>query len=325
MDFNEALKAQPKVVAHLERSMAQSKLSHAYIFEGTKDSYVEEIAVYFAVLLLCNNDPNCEQKQRVIHRTHPNVKFIESSSSVIVKEDIIELQHDFNQTALEAGPKIYIINDAHKMNSYAANALLKFLEEPHPDIYGILVTDDALNLLPTITSRSQLIHFPNIAKKTIEKHLLEEGVEPLKAKIAAHLFQRLDRALHFLEDPDTDRIIEGVKGLYQHLSKGKSSLVYMHQEFPDLSRDKAGLELFLELMMLYQKDLIYAKMGVQEALTFEEEATTIEDLQSPLSKSQIITVWEKILNLIEKMNQPIHHGLALEDVLISLERGSDEA
>lgn len=321
MNYQEAVQAQPQIIRHLKRSMDQSKLSHAYIFEGSKDSFVEEIAIYFAVLLLCGNEDHPTITQRVTNRTHPNVHIIESSTQTVTKDDILSLQHDFNQTAVEIGPKIYIIMDAHKMNAFAANALLKFLEEPHSDIYGILVTDDAQKLLPTLISRSQVLPFPSLGKKVIEKRLIEEGIDTFKAKIAAHLFQRVDRALSFIEDPDTDRIIDGVKGLYKTLKKGQSLLVFLHHEWPDLTRDSKTIELFLELMMLYQKDLLYAKMGVEEAITFKDDLTTIEGLNTQLSKPHILAIWEKILNLKEKLHHPIHHSLAFEDVVLSLERG----
>jgi len=325
MDFQRALDAQPHVVRHLHKSKAQSKLSHAYIFEGSKDSFVEEIATYFAILLMSDDPLNAPLGKRIIHRTHPNVKFIETSTQTITKDDILELQHDFNQTALEAGPKIYLIFEAHKMNPYAANALLKFLEEPHAEIYGILITDDASKLLPTLISRSQVVPFLSIGKKIIEKQLIDEGVDPIKAKIAAYLFQRVDRALEFVEDEDTERLIQLTQGLYQRLYQGGSTLVFMHQEFPDIARDGRSIEVFLELMMLYLKDLLYAKMNHEEALTFKDDLVTIEGLESQLSKNHIIMMWEKILNLKEKLAQPIHHSLAFEELILSLERGTYEA
>ncbi len=325
MDFKKALDAQPQVVRHLHKSKDQSKLSHAYIFEGSKDSFVEEVATYFAILLMSDDPLNAPLSKRIINRTHPNVKFIETATNTITKDDILELQHDFNQTALEAGPKIYLIFDAHKMNAFAANALLKFLEEPHAEIYGILITDDASKLLPTLISRSQVVPFLSVGKKIIEKQLIEEGVDSMKAKIAAHLFQRLDRALAFIEEEDTDRLIELTKGLYQRLYQGGSALVFMHQEFPDIARDGRSIELFLELMMLYLKDLLYAKMNQEEALIFMDDLVTIQGLENQLSKNHIITMWENILNLKEKLDQPIHHSLAFEDLILSLERGTYEA
>jgi DNA polymerase-3 subunit delta' len=325
MDFQVVFDAQPQIVRHLKRSKDQSKLSHAYIFEGSKDSFVEEMATYFAVLLMCENPLECDDAKRVIHRTHPNIKYIESSTQTITKDDILELQHDFNQTALEEGPKVYLILDAHKMNSFAANALLKFLEEPHPDIYGVLVTDDASKLLPTLISRSQVIPFPSIGKKIIEKQLIDAGFEPFKSKIAAQLFQRLERAQAFIEDEEADRMISLTKGLYQAIHKGRSLRVFMHQEFPDLAKDKASMELFLELTMLYLKDLLYAKMGVEEAFIFSEEINTIQGLDHHFSKKQLLNIWEKILDLKEKLHQPIHHSLAFEDFMTHLERGPYEA
>lgn len=325
MDFQKALDAQPHVVRHLHKSKDQSKLSHAYIFEGSKDSFVEEIATFFAILLMSDQGLDDPVSQRIIHRTHPNVKFIEAASATITKDDILALQHDFNQTALEAGPKVYLIFEAEKMNAYAANALLKFLEEPHPQIYGVLTTHDASKLLPTIVSRSQVMPFLNTGKKVIERQLIDEGVNPFKAKLAAQLYQRFDRAFDFTEDADSERLIELTKGLYKTLLEGQSLLVYMHQEFPEIGKDKRSLELLLELMMLYLKDVLYAKMKGEVAFIFSDELPTIEALEKQWNHKQLITLWENILNLKEKLQQPIHHALAFEDLILSLERGTYEA
>ena len=71
------------------------------------------------------------------------------------------MQRQFSTKAIETKYKIYIIHEAEKMNSSAANSILKFLEEPEPGIIAILITDNMYQLLDTIISRCQIISLSN--------------------------------------------------------------------------------------------------------------------------------------------------------------------
>ena len=75
----------------------------------------------------------------------------------IKKDQLLDLQSEFNNKAFEGNKKIYIIRSAEKMNVQTANSILKFLEEPVDDIIAILITDNINMLLPTIISRCQVI------------------------------------------------------------------------------------------------------------------------------------------------------------------------
>lgn len=75
------------------------------------------------------------------------------------KEQFISLQEEFMTKGIENQKRIYIIKQAIRMNSAAANSILKFLEEPQNNIMAILITDNIHQLLPTIISRCKNIKF----------------------------------------------------------------------------------------------------------------------------------------------------------------------
>lgn len=87
-----------------------------------------------------------------------DVKVIKSDGMWIKKDQLLDLQSEFNNKAFEGNKKIYIIRSAEKMNVQTANSILKFLEEPVDDIIAILITDNINMLLPTIISRCQVIN-----------------------------------------------------------------------------------------------------------------------------------------------------------------------
>ena len=90
-------------------------------------------------------------------KCYPEIKIINPDGLWIKKEQLDEIQKEFSTKAVFGTKKIYIINEADKMNSSAANSILKFLEEPVPNIIAILVTNNIYQLLDTIISRCQVI------------------------------------------------------------------------------------------------------------------------------------------------------------------------
>ena len=96
----------------------------------------------------------------------------ERQNDVIKKEQITDVIKEFSMSGLENGARIYIISEADKMNVASSNALLKFLEEPVPNRYAILLTKNHKKLLDTIISRCQLLHFKPLSKEKMIEHYM---------------------------------------------------------------------------------------------------------------------------------------------------------
>ena len=75
------------------------------------------------------------------------------------KEQIQELKKTFSSMPIFCDNNIYVIKSAEKMNASAANTMLKFLEEPEDNIIGFFITNNINNMLPTIESRCEILHF----------------------------------------------------------------------------------------------------------------------------------------------------------------------
>lgn len=321
MVYPSPLPIHEEALNRLKKGLAKSRLSHALILEGASEVYVQDLALHMAAEIFCAGQDGCEKDPRIFHLTHPNVKVIESHKSSIAKDDIIQLQHDFNQTSLEAGPKIYVILDAEKMNGYAANALLKFLEEPHANIYGILVTQDALSLLPTILSRSQLISVKSTSSYLVYDALLKDGYSRQSAHIASVLWPDVDRAKTHLDSEEFTYLINQIPALLTPATPSLSVLKKMRDFWPDMDRDKAQVMLFLDVTMLYLKDLLYAKLKVGDKALFSEHISTIEATAPHYDRAMLVTMWSHTLALKEKCEKPIHLSLALDNWALMMERG----
>jgi len=77
---------------------------------------------------------------------------------IIQKEDILKVKNLIFNTSYINDKRIYIIEEAHKLNSTSANMILKFLEEPSDNIIAIFITTNLDLVLPTIKSRCQIIN-----------------------------------------------------------------------------------------------------------------------------------------------------------------------
>ena len=135
-------------------------LSHAYLIETMGVSYSYNLALDLAKFFLCNGVYDEKICNLVDNGNYPNLKVIGGNGSV-KKDDIVSLKSDFSMKSVDDKRQVYILCDTENLNKSAANSLLKFLEEPEGDVIAILLCDSVLNVLPTISSRCQLVSLIN--------------------------------------------------------------------------------------------------------------------------------------------------------------------
>ena len=145
----------------LKNSIENNKLSHAYLFELQENN--DEIVFSFIKNIICPNNYSdncnlCSICNRINNNNYPAIKIIKPDGMWIKKEQLLELQKDFSKTSIESEKMIYVIYNAEKMNSASANTILKFLEEPAPNIIAILLTNNVHEVIDTIVSRCQIIN-----------------------------------------------------------------------------------------------------------------------------------------------------------------------
>ncbi|HYG09891.1 MAG TPA: DNA polymerase III subunit delta' [Pyrinomonadaceae bacterium] len=138
-----------------------------------------------------------DDAKHIIWSEHRDVGLVKADKRVINVQQVRDVELETNFRPHEGKARVFIIEDADKMNAHAANALLKTLEEPAPTSHLILVTTRPANLLTTIRSRCQTIRFAPLTSEEIEnflvRHQRRAGEE---ARLAAHLSRgRLGLAL----------------------------------------------------------------------------------------------------------------------------------
>ena len=210
----------------LTNVIKNNKLSHAYLIDANNYEGSFDFVLAFIKSILCHNHHtnntscgDCNLCQRIQNHNYPEIKIIESESSIIKKEQLLELQSEFSRSSIEGNYRIYIIKDCDKMNKQASNCLLKFLEEPVPGIIAILITNHFSRLLSTIVSRCQIIRLNHIVSLECNSTLENFAIISCDSKedIAA-----------FLEDETKKNLIETVLAFINYFEEnGLDILIYM--------------------------------------------------------------------------------------------------
>lgn len=274
MDIDKLIKDQQAVIRLLQNSYQKNRLVHAYIFEGPRGTKKEETAIYLAMLLTCKeeNKPcqTCHNCKRVLDNTHPNVMIISPDKEMIRKEQIEQLIHDFSLTSLEDNNRVYIIKDADMLNISAANSLLKFLEEPQSNIYGILITEDINQIISTIKSRSQIINFKKVDQHELIERLVKRGIDEEMSRILSHITSDEDEIINLINEGLVLDLIDLVKEIGVNILTGnKSPLVTFFEKGQFLlSETKKINYLFLDLLILMLTDFLYYKICNYEMIGF---------------------------------------------------------
>jgi DNA polymerase-3 subunit delta' len=135
---------------------------------------------------------------------------VENKQGQIGVDEAEQIVKALKLKSYEGGYKIMIIWMAEKMNTSASNKLLKLLEEPPEKTVFLLVAEDEEQLITTIKSRCQTLHFPLLSNKAIEKGLIErEGTDqPIAVQIAHQADGNFNKALHLLHNDNADEQFE---------------------------------------------------------------------------------------------------------------------
>ncbi len=145
--------------------------------------------------------------KRIVWTNHPDVGIVVAPKRLLLVDQMREIEREANYRPFEGTARVFLIDDADKLNDSSANALLKVLEEPPHTSHIILLTSRPAMLLPTIRSRCQMIRFAPLGVKEIEKHLTQNKLAaPEEARVRARVSRgSLGRALNQDLDDFTDQ------------------------------------------------------------------------------------------------------------------------
>ena len=169
------------LIEHLQSAISMGKVSHAYIFDGEKGSGKNFLANIFAAALQCEASEDkpcgtCTSCKQAEGFNHPDIIRIthEKPNTISVDDIRQQLCGDVMIKPYKGPYKIYIVDEAEKLNVQAQNALLKTIEEPPAYAVIILLTTNSESFLPTILSRCVTLHLKPTKDSVVRKYLMEQ-------------------------------------------------------------------------------------------------------------------------------------------------------
>lgn len=165
---------QDTVVSTLENAVSQGKLSHAYLFAGSRGTGKTSVARILAKAMLTQGmaDGKLEEQIRAAVDDGSLVDLVEIDGASYRRiEDSRNLVEKIQFSPVASAAKVYIIDEAHMLTKEAFNALLKTIEEPPPYAYFILATTELQKIPSTIQSRCQRFVFRQVPEEDIIRRL----------------------------------------------------------------------------------------------------------------------------------------------------------
>lgn len=287
----ELKRTQPVVYRTLSNALKKNRLAHAYLFVGPKGSPKSDAALLFVQSMMCKHIDEdgfacqeCDTCKRVenedsldffwIHSVgtnitkkdvfHPEKKGKTLKQERIKKKDILALQEFFEETSVNQR-RVYILEDYDQATPDASNSLLKFLEEPSPGIYGILIANEKANVLPTIQSRCQWIPFRPASSGQL-KTQLEDKTDELSASMLASSGYTYDAACALLKEEVFSFLRKEAQFYIEHW-QDLETIVHMQTEvFP-----AKGANTKKEWVQVWLQWILYLVKNEVQDLSFEKK------------------------------------------------------
>lgn len=301
----------------LINSIKNKKCSHAYIIETNGYSKGLNLAVAFSKSLLCPNGfinnkncSDCNQCVNINKNEFMELKIISAEGQWIKKNQLEELQNEFSKKSIYSNKKVYIINEAEKLNESSANSILKFLEEPEENIVAILVTNNSSQLLNTIVSRCQILSLKN--KVNIENLNTKE-------KIAHYLYNNNEDIQKYINDENSEINIEKVIEFIEYYEKNHlNSLIYINKLWNNYFKERVEIFNAITIMMLFYKDVFNLKINKSIEI-FNNYVNNIDFVCKNNSMDELINKINVIIDLRKKIKFNINSNLLMDKLIISLE------
>jgi DNA polymerase-3 subunit delta' len=168
----------------------EARASHAYLFHGPGGAGKRAVARAVAAALLAGDSGDADDvRARVRSGAHPDLTWVvPSGAHEILVGDIDEpVVAAASRTPFESARRVFVIERVDELGDEAANRMLKTLEEPASFVHLILLTDRLTEVLPTISSRCQLVRFDAPPIEQVVAAVRDAGAAPDAAEACARL------------------------------------------------------------------------------------------------------------------------------------------
>ena len=336
---------QEHITETLKKQVETGRLSHAYLFIGTRGTGKTTCAKILAKAVNCEHPVNgnpcnqCAACRGIDDGSVLDVVELDAASNNGV-DNVRALRDEAVFSPASVRKRVYIVDEVHMLSNSAFNALLKILEEPPEHLMFILATTELRKVPATILSRCQRHSFKRIPVDTItarlnyvaqQEHL---NLQPDAAALLARMADGGMRdALTLLDQCcgneciSTDAVISAI-GLAGNLrtaqllrSVAAGDTAGALEQFRELWQDGKDPSALLDELSMLQRDLLMqavAPRGGRELLSGAYDPVTLDELSGAFSSAQLLANLQSIQQTLGAMASQPNPRIAAELCLIRL-------
>lgn len=315
-----------KIITHLQNAIGMDKISHAYIINGPDKSGKKMLAEAFAMALQCEKGGRegcmeCRSCKQALNHNQPDIISVlhEKPNTISVDDIRSQINNDIVIKPYSSKYKIYIVDEAEKMNVQAQNALLKTIEEPPAYAVILLLTANADSFLPTILSRCVTLNVKAVPDERIKKYLMKEFLIPdYQAEVCAAFAQgNVGKAILLASSADFNELKESVLQLMKRLSD--IDLYEMTAAVKQIHEYKLSINDYFDLMMVWFRDILYFKAANDvNGLIYKDEVYEIKRQAEKRSYRGIETILEALEKAKLRLNANVNFDLVIELLLLTI-------
>ena len=311
---------QEQIKEHLQNANSAKKISHAYIINGEKSSGKEFIARVFAMTLQCEKggtEPcqECHSCKQALADNQPDIIYVshEKPNTISVDDIRTQLNNDIVIKPYSSKHKIYIVDEAEKMNQQAQNALLKTIEEPPAYAVILLLANNASALLPTILSRCVMLSLKPVADDKVKQYLMEHVQVPdYEADVCVAFAQgNIGKAVQLATSDSFNEIKNSALHLLKNVSKMEINDIIATVK--SVSEFKIDIQDYLDFLAVWYRDILYFKATRDSnGLIFKDELNVITDQINKSSYEGIENILRGLQTAKTRLNANVNFDLTME-------------
>ncbi|MFS4455341.1 ATP-binding protein [Maribacter sp. 2304DJ31-5] len=253
---------------------------------------------------------------------------IEKKQGQIGVDEAQDIVKKLSLKSYEGGHKVMLIWMAEKMNTSAANKLLKLIEEPPEKTIFLLLSEDEEQIIQTIRSRCQILHFPPLPETVIANALIKNGATKQEAMRLAHEANgNYNKALDLLNQDSEDLVFEKwfvqwVRSAFK--AKGNKGaiheLILWSNELAKTGRETQ--KKFLHYCLTVMRQALLINYGAHELayMKIHADGFQLEKFAPFVHENNILNITEELENAIYHVERNGNAKIIFTDISIKLTR-----
>ena len=315
-----------QIITHLRSAIALDMVSHAYILNGPEYSGKMMLAEAFAMALQCEGEGErpcleCRSCRQAMDHNQPDIIYVshEKPNTIGVDDIRTQINNDIVIKPYSSRYKVYIVDEAEKMNQQAQNALLKTIEEPPAYAVILLLTTNADSFLQTILSRCITLNLKAVKEDVIRDYLMKHYQIPdYQADVCAAFSQgNVGKAVQLASSEDFGELKASVLQLVKRLDD--IDLYEFGGAIKQIGEYKLQINDYFDLITIWFRDVLYMKATNEvNGLIFKDEVYDIKRQAAKRSYQGIEIILKALDTAKLRLHANVNFDLTLELLLLTI-------